>query len=395
MANNTEAVIISAVRTATGKFMGSLKGFKATELGAMVVREAINRAGLQPDQIDEVIMGNVVQAGLGQNPARQAALKAGIPFGVSALTINKVCGSGLKAVMLAANEVKLGEADFVVAGGMESMSNAPYLLVGAREGYRMGDQKVVDSMVHDGLWCAFENFHMGNTGEIVADKYSIPRADQDEYAANSHRKAAAAAAAGKFKDEILAIEIPQKKGDPVIFDTDEAVREDTTAEVLSKLKPAFKKEGTVTAGNAPPVNDGASALVVTTLHKAQELGIEPMARIVAQATSGLEPRMLMMAPVDAMKKVMQKAGWSLNEVDLIEINEAFSVQAIAIMRELDLDPARVNVNGGAVALGHAIGQSGSRVLTTMLYEMQRRNVRRGLAALCLGGGNAVAMAVER
>lgn len=395
MANNTEAVIISAVRTATGKFMGSLKGFKATELGALVVREAINRAGLQPDQIDEVIMGNVVQAGLGQNPARQAALKAGIPFGVSALTINKVCGSGLKAVMLAANEVKLGEADFVVAGGMESMSNAPFLLVGAREGYRMGDQKVVDSMVHDGLWCAFENFHMGNTGEIVAEKYSIPRADQDEYAANSHRKAAAAVKAGKFKDEILPVEIPQKKGDPVIFDTDEAVREDTTAEVLSKLKPAFKKEGTVTAGNAPPVNDGASALVVTTLGKAQELGIEPMARIVAQATSGLEPRMLMMAPVDAMKKVMHKAGWSLNEVDLIEINEAFSVQAIAIMRELDLDSARVNVNGGAVALGHAIGQSGSRVLTTMLHEMQRRNVRRGLAALCLGGGNAVAMAVER
>lgn len=395
MANNTEAVIISAVRTATGKFMGSLKGFKATELGALVVREAINRAGLQPDQIDEVIMGNVVQAGLGQNPARQAALKAGIPFGVSALTINKVCGSGLKAVMLAANEVKLGEADFVVAGGMESMSNAPFLLVGAREGYRMGDQKVVDSMVHDGLWCAFENFHMGNTGEIVAEKYSIPREAQDEYAANSHRKAAAAVKAGKFKDEILPVEIPQKKGDPVIFDTDEAVREDTTAEVLSKLKPAFKKEGTVTAGNAPPVNDGASALVVTTLHKAQELGIEPMARIVAQATSGLEPRMLMMAPVDAMKKVMHKAGWSLNEVDLIEINEAFSVQAIAIMRELDLDSARVNVNGGAVALGHAIGQSGSRVLTTMLHEMQRRNVRRGLAALCLGGGNAVAMAVER
>jgi len=395
MADNTEAVIISAVRTATGKFMGSLKGFKATELGAMVVREAINRAGLQPDQIEEVIMGNVVQAGLGQNPARQAALKAGIPFGVSALTINKVCGSGLKAVMLAANEVKLGEADFVVAGGMESMSNAPYLLVGAREGYRMGDQKIVDSMVHDGLWCAFENFHMGNTGEIIADKYSIPREAQDEYAANSHRKAAAAAKAGKFKDEILSIEIPQKKGDPVIFDTDEAVREDTTAEVLSKLKPAFKKEGTVTAGNAPPVNDGASALVVTTLQKAQALGIEPMARIVAQATSGVEPRMLMMAPVDAMKKVMQKAGWSLDEVDLIEINEAFSVQAIAIMRELDLDPARVNVNGGAVALGHAIGQSGSRVLTTMLHEMRRRNVRRGLAALCLGGGNAVAMAVER
>ena len=395
MADRTEAVIISAVRTPTGKFQGALKNFKATELGAMVVREAVKRAGLEPDKIDEVIMGCVVQAGLGQNPARQAALKAGIPFGVSALTINKVCGSGLKSVMLAANEVKLGEADFVVAGGMESMSNAPYLLSGARDGFRMGDQKLVDSMVHDGLWCAFENFHMGNTGEIVADKYTVSREEQDEYAANSHRKAADAIAAGRFKDEILAVEIPQKKGDPVIFDTDEPVRGETTKEVLAKLKPAFKAEGTVTAGNAPPVNDGASALVVTTLEKAREIGVEPLARIVAQATSGLEPRMLMMAPVDAMKKTLAKAGWSFDEVDLIEINEAFSVQAIAIMRELKLDPSIVNVNGGAVALGHAIGQSGSRVLTTMLHEMKRRNVKRGLAALCLGGGNAVAMAVER
>lgn len=395
MSEQTEAVIISSVRTPTGKFLGTLKDFKATELGAMVVREAIRRAGIEPEKIDEVIMGCVVQAGVGQNPARQAALKAGIPFGVSALTINKVCGSGLKSVMLAANEVKLGEAAFVVAGGMESMSNAPYLLTGAREGYRMGDQKVVDSMVHDGLWCAFENFHMGNTGEIVADKYTVSREEQDEYAANSHRKAAEAIKAGRFKDEILAIEIKQKKGDPVIFDTDETVRGDTTKEVLAKLKPAFKAEGTVTAGNAPPVNDGASALVVTSLAKARELGIEPMARIVAQATSGLEPRMLMMAPVDAMKKTLAKAGWTFDEVDLIEINEAFSVQAVAIIRELKLNPEIVNVNGGAVALGHAIGQSGSRVLTTMLHEMKRRNVRRGLAALCLGGGNAVAMAVER
>ena len=395
MADRTEAVIISAVRTPTGKFQGALKNFKATELGAMVVREAVKRAGLEPDKIDEVIMGCVVQAGLGQNPARQAALKAGIPFGVSALTINKVCGSGLKSVMLAANEVKLGEADFVVAGGMESMSNAPYILSGARDGFRMGDQKLVDSMVHDGLWCAFENFHMGNTGEIVAEKYTVSREEQDEYAANSHRKAADAIAAGRFKDEILAVELPQKKGDPVIFDTDEPVRGETTKEVLAKLKPAFKAEGTVTAGNAPPVNDGASALVVTTLEKAREIGVEPLARIVAQATSGLEPRMLMMAPVDAMKKTLAKAGWSFDEVDLIEINEAFSVQAIAIMRELKLDPSIVNVNGGAVALGHAIGQSGSRVLTTMLHEMKRRNVKRGLAALCLGGGNAVAMAVER
>ncbi|MCP9493560.1 MAG: acetyl-CoA C-acetyltransferase [Pyrinomonadaceae bacterium MAG19_C2-C3] len=395
MSEQAEAVIISAVRTPTGKFQGTLKDFKATELGAMVVREAIRRAGIEPEKVDEVIMGCVVQAGTGQNPARQAALKAGIPFGVSALTINKVCGSGLKAVMLAANEIKLGEATFVVAGGMESMSNAPYLLTGAREGYRMGDQKVVDSMVHDGLWCAFENFHMGNTGEIVADKYTVSREEQDEYAANSHRKAAEAIKAGRFKDEILAVEIKQKKGDPIIFDTDETVRGETTKEVLAKLKPAFKAEGTVTAGNAPPVNDGASALVVTSLAQARELGIEPMARIVAQATSGLEPRMLMMAPVDAMKKTLAKAGWTFDEVDLIEINEAFSVQAVAIIRELKLNPEIVNVNGGAVALGHAIGQSGSRVLTTMLHEMKRRNVRRGLAALCLGGGNAVAMAVER
>ncbi len=395
MSEQTEAVILSAVRTPTGKFQGALKDFKATELGAMVVREAVKRAGVEPEKIDEVIMGCVVQAGVGQNPARQVALKAGIPFGVSALTINKVCGSGLKSVMLAANEIKLGEAAFVVAGGMESMSNAPYLLTGAREGYRMGDQKVVDSMVHDGLWCAFENFHMGNTGEIVADKYTVSREEQDEYAANSHRKAAEAIKAGRFKEEILPIEIKQKKGDPIIFDTDETVRGETTKEVLAKLKPAFKAEGTVTAGNAPPVNDGASALVVTSLVQAKQMGVEPMARIVAQATSGLEPRMLMMAPIDAMKKTLAKAGWSFDEVDLIEINEAFSVQAVAIIRELNLNPEIVNVNGGAVALGHAIGQSGSRVLTTMLHEMKRRNVRRGLAALCLGGGNAVAMAVER
>ncbi len=395
MSEQTEAVIISAVRTPTGKFQGALKNFKATELGAMVVREAIKRAGLEPDQIDEVIMGCVVQAGVGQNPARQAALKAGIPFGVSALTINKVCGSGLKAVMLAANEVKLGEARFVVAGGMESMSNTPYLLNGARDGLKMGDQKIVDSMVHDGLWCAFENFHMGNTGEIIAEKFTVSREDQDDYAANSHRKAFEAIKAGRFKDEILPVEIPQKKGDPIIFDTDEPVRGETTKEILAKLKPAFKAEGTVTAGNAPPVNDGASALVVTSMEEARKLGIEPLGRIVAQATSGVEPRMLMMAPIDAMKKVLAKVGWSFDEVDLIEINEAFSVQAVAIIRELKLDESKINVNGGAVALGHAIGQSGSRVLTTMLYEMKRRNVKRGLAALCLGGGNAVAMAVER
>jgi acetyl-CoA C-acetyltransferase len=391
-----EAVIISAVRTPTGKFQGALKGFKATELGAMVVREAVRRAGgVQPEEVDEVIMGCVIQAGLGQNPARQAALKGGIPFGVSAVTINKVCGSGLKAVMMAAQGVQLGDTDLVVAGGMESMTNAPYLIPNAREGYRLGNGVLVDSMIHDGLWCAFENYHMGNTGEVVAERYNVTRAEQDEYALNSHRKAAAAIKEGRFKDEILAVEIPQKKGAALVFDTDEAVREDTSIEALGKLKPAFREGGTVTAGNAPGVNDGASALVVTSLERARQLNLEPMARIAAQATSGIQPELVMMAPVEAIRRVLKKAGWTLDEVDLIELNEAFSVQAIAIIKELELDPRKVNVNGGAVALGHAIGQSGSRVLTTMLYEMKRRNVHRGLAALCLGGGNAVAMAVER
>ncbi|MDT4896854.1 MAG: acetyl-CoA C-acetyltransferase [Acidobacteriota bacterium] len=391
-----EAVIISAVRTPTGKFQGALKDFSATDLGALVVRESVRRAGVKPEDVDEVIMGCVIQAGLGQNPARQAALHGGIPFGVSAVTINKVCGSGLKAVMMAAQGIQLGDSEIVVAGGMESMTNAPYLIPKAREGYRLGNGVLVDAMINDGLWCAFENYHMGNTGEVVATRYHVTREEQDEYALNSHRKAAAAIKAGKFKDEILALEIPQKKGAPLLFETDESVREDTSLEALAKLKPAFKKEGgSVTAGNAPGVNDGASALVVTSLERARALGVEPMARIAAQATSGIEPELVMMAPVEAIRKVLKKAGWSLSEVDLIELNEAFSVQAVAIIKELDLDPQKVNVNGGAVALGHAIGQSGSRLLTTMLYEMKRRDVHRGLAALCLGGGNAVAMAVER
>ncbi|MBV9959158.1 MAG: acetyl-CoA C-acetyltransferase [Acidobacteria bacterium] len=391
-----EAVIISAVRTPTGKFQGALKNFSATDLGALVVREAVNRAGVSSEEVDEVIMGCVIQAGVGQNPARQAALKGGIPFGVSAVTVNKVCGSGLKSVMMAAQAVQLGDADVVVAGGMESMTNAPYLLPKVREGLRLGNSEMVDAMIHDGLWCAFENYHMGNTGEVVAERYHVTRAEQDEYALNSHKKAAAAIKAGYFKDEILPIEIPQKKGDPVIFDTDEPVREDTSVEALAKLKPAFKREGgTVTAGNAPGVNDGASAVVVTTLERAREMGVEPLARIVAQATSGIHPELVMMAPVEAMQKVLKKAGWTFDEVDLIELNEAFSVQAVAIIKELNLDPQKVNVNGGAVALGHAIGQSGSRLLTTILHEMKRRNVHRGLVALCLGGGNAVAMAVER
>ncbi|HEX6185755.1 MAG TPA: acetyl-CoA C-acetyltransferase [Pyrinomonadaceae bacterium] len=395
MPERREAVIISAARTPTGKFLGALKGFTAPQLGALVVRESVRRAGVAPEDVDEVIMGCVVQAGLGQNPARQAALHGGIPFGVSAVTINKVCGSGLKSVMMAAQGIQLGDAEVVVAGGMESMSNAPYLLKQAREGLRMGDGKLVDSMIHDGLWCAFENYHMGNTGEVVAERYGVTREEQDEYALNSHRKAAAAIKAGKFKDEIIPVEIPQKKGAALVFDTDEAVREDTSLEALARLRPAFRESGTVTAGNAPGVNDGASALVVTSEERARQLGIEPLARVAAQATSGIQPELVMMAPVEAIRKVVRKAGWSLGEVDLIELNEAFSVQAVAIIRELGLDPEKVNVNGGAVALGHAIGQSGSRLLTTMLYEMKRRNARRGLAALCLGGGNAVALAVER
>jgi acetyl-CoA C-acetyltransferase len=395
MAELNEAVIISAVRTPVGKFLGALKGFSATELGAIAVREAVKRAGIKPEEVDEVIMGCVIQAGLGQNPARQAAVHGGLPTTVSAVTVNKVCGSGLKAVMMAAQGVRLGDTEVVVAGGMESMSNAPYLLPKAREGYRLGNGELVDSMINDGLWCSFENYHMGCTGEVVAEEYSVGRTEQDEFAVGSHRKAAAAIKAGKFKDEIVSIEIPQKKGPAVVFATDETVREDTSMEVLGKLKPAFKKEGTVTAGNAPGVNDGASAVVVTSLNRARDLGVEPMARIVAQATSGVEPRLVMMAPVEAVRKLLKKTGWTASEVDLIELNEAFSVAAIAVMRELGLDPARVNVNGGAVALGHAIGQSGSRLLTTMLYELKRRDAHRGIVSLCLGGGNAVAMAVER
>jgi acetyl-CoA C-acetyltransferase len=390
-----EAVIISAARTPVGKFLGSLKGFSATELGSIVVRESVKRAGIKPEDVDEVIMGCVIQAGLGQNPARQAALNGGLPSTVAAVTVNKVCGSGLKAVMMAAQGVQLGDSEMVVAGGMESMSNAPYLIPKAREGYRLGNGELVDAMINDGLWCAFENYHMGCTGEVVADEYKVSRAEQDEFAVSSHRKAAAAIKAGRFKDEIVPVEIKQKKGAALVFDTDETVREDTTVEVLGKLKPAFKSEGSVTAGNAPGVNDGASAVVVTSLRRARELGVEPMAKIVAQAVSGVDPRLVMMAPVEAVRKLLKKTGWSASEVDLVELNEAFSVAALAVTRELGLDPEKVNVNGGAVALGHAIGQSGSRLLTTMLYELKRRDARRGIVSLCLGGGNAVAMAIER
>jgi acetyl-CoA C-acetyltransferase len=393
--NTRDSVIVSAVRTPTGKFLGALKDFTAPQLGALVVREAVRRAGIDPASVDECIMGQVIQAGAGQNPARQAALNGGLGDHVAALTINKVCGSGLKAVMLAAQGIAVGDIDIAVAGGMESMSSAPYLLPRVREGLRMGDGKVVDALITDGLWCSFENCHMGISGEVVAEKYAVAREEQDRYAAESHRKAARATREGWFRDEILPISIPQKKGNPLVVDRDEPIREDTTAEALAALKPAFKKDGSVTAGNAPGVNDAAAALVVMAADKAAAAGLKPMARIVGQATSGLPPKFVMMTPVEAVRKLASKIGWSLADVDLFEINEAFSVQAVAVMRELGIDPGKVNVHGGAVALGHAIGASGARVLTTLLYALQRRNGTRGIAALCLGGGNGVAVAVER
>lgn len=391
----TDAVILSGARTPVGKFLGALKDFSAVDLGTIAARAAIERAGIDPAEVNEVIMGNVVQAGNGQNPARQVALRAGVPDAVSALTINKVCGSGLKAVMLAANAIRVGEIETAVAGGMESMTNAPYLLLRARQGYRLGNGELTDSMIHDGLWCAFDDWHMGCTGEVVAERYNVSREEQDSYALNSHRKAVTAMKEGRFDKEIIPIEIPQKKGEPLVIRADEGPREDTSVEALARLKPAFKEGGSVTAGNAPGVNDGAAALIVTSSDAARRLGRKPLARIVAQASSGVEPKLVMMAPITAIQKTLERAGWALDQVDLIELNEAFSVQAVAITRELGIDPERLNVNGGAVALGHPIGASGARVLVTLLHEMQRRDVRRGLVALCLGGGNAVAMAVER
>jgi acetyl-CoA C-acetyltransferase len=397
MPANNDVVIISACRTPVGKFQGSLSDLSATQLGAIVVREAVKRAGIDAKQVDECIMGNVVSAGLGQNPARQAAIYGGLAPEVGAMTINKVCGSGLKAVALAEQAIETGNSTIVVAGGMESMTNAPYLLPQGRKGFRMGDAQVVDSMIRDGLWDVYNNYHMGITGENVAEKYGITREEQDEFAVNSHRKAVSAMKECRFKSQIVPVELPAKKkgAAPVIFDKDESPREDTTIEILRSLKPAFKKDGTVTAGNAPGVNDGAAAVVVTSASKAQEVGAKPMVRIVAQATSGIDPAWVMMAPVAAVRKIWEKTGWKNEDVDLYELNEAFSVQALGVMRELGLDPNKVNVNGGAVAIGHPIGASGARVLTTLIYEMIRRDVHRGIAALCLGGGNAVAMAVER
>ncbi len=392
-----DVVIVSAVRTPVGKFQGSLAGFTATQLGALVVREAVHRASLDPALIDECIMGNVVSAGLGQNPARQAALHGGLPPEVSALTINKVCGSGLKAVGLAVQAIQTGNAQIVVAGGMESMSNAPYLLPQGRNGFRMGDAKVVDSMIHDGLWDIFNDYHMGLTGENVAEKHSITREQQDSYALESHRRAAEAQQHGRFAQEMLAVDIPAKKKGDVLgrLDRDESVRPDASIEGLRALKPAFKKDGTVTAGNAPGVNDGAAAVVVMSASRAKELGLKPLVHVRAQASSGIDPQWVMLAPVVGTQRVLEKAGWTKEEVDLYELNEAFAVQALGVVRELGLDLSNVNVNGGAVAIGHPIGASGARVLTTLIYEMIRRDVHKGVAALCLGGGNSVAMAVER
>ena len=408
-----DAVIVSAVRTPVGKFQGSLQSFSAPQLGALAVREAVRRAGLgltpkaenetaetkdlELKEIDECIMGCVLQAGLGQNPARQAAIHGGLPPQAGAFTVNQVCGSGLKAVVLAAQVIQTGNAEMVVAGGMESMSNAPYLLPQARSGYRMGNGALVDSMINDGLWEAYKGFHMGVGAEMIAAKYGITREEQDAFAAESHRRAAAAAASGFFREEILAIEVPAaKKGaPPKKFDTDESVRPETTAEILAGLKPAFQKDGTVTAGNSPGVSDGAAALVVTSAERAQALGLKPIAVIRAQSTSGGEPEWFGLAPIEAVRKVAARAGWSLNDVDLFELNEAFSVQALAVLRDLELDPAKVNVHGGAVAIGHPIGASGARVLTTLLFAMERYGKSKGIAALCLGGGNAVGLAVER
>ena len=397
-----ESVIVSAVRTPTGRFLGGLKDFTAPQLGALAVREAVARAGIDPGSVDECIMGNVIQAGNGQNPARQAALSGGLADHVAALTINKVCGSGLKAVMLAAQGIATGDIDVAVAGGMESMSNAPYLLPRVREGLRMGNATMIDSMIQDGLWCAFENCHMGISGETVADMYQVGRSEQDTYAAESHRKAAHATREGWFKDEILPISVGAVRERPLhgerprpIIDRDESIREDTTAETLGALKPAFKKDGSVTAGNAPGVNDGAAALVVMAAEKARALGLKPIARIIGQATSGLAPKLVMMTPVEAVRRLLKKTGWSIDDVDLIELNEAFSVQAVAVLGELGVDAAKVNVNGGAVALGHPIGASGARILTTLLYALKDRKLKRGVATLCLGGGNGVALAIER
>ncbi len=389
-----DPIILSAVRTPIGRFLGGLSSLSATQLGALAVAEAVRRAGVSPDAVDEVIMGNVVSAGLGQNPARQAALGAGLPPAVSAVTINKVCGSGLKAVMLAAQAVKLGDESVVVAGGMESMSRAPFLVEGARSGYRLGHGELVDSVIRDGLWDVYEDYHMGCTAEVVAAEYKVTREQQDAWALQSHQRAVAAMDAGRFKAEILPVEIPGRKGETTRVEADESPRRDTSLEALARLRPVFQKDGTVTAGNAPGLNDGAAALLVTSAAQAKTLGREPLARIVGYATGGLEPRLVMMAPEVAVRKLWKRTGWSAGDADLYEFNEAFAVQQVALSRTLEIPAEKINVNGGAVALGHPIGASGARVLTTLIHALKDRGKRRGIAALCLGGGNAVAMAVE-
>ena len=392
--SKTEAVIVAAVRTAIGSFNGSLKNISAPDLGAAVIKDALKQAGVQPDQVDEIIMGNVLQAGVGQNPARQAAIKAGIPESASSMTINKVCGSGLKAVHLAAQAIIAGDAEVVVAGGMENMSQAPYLLKNARDGFKMGDQKLVDSMISDGLWCAFNDYHMGVTAENLCSKYDIGRGEQDEFAASSQEKAVKAIEEGKFKDEIVPIEIPQRKGEPVVFDTDEYPKKGTTAEKLGGLRPAFKKDGSVTAGNASGINDGAAALVVMSREKAEELGLKPLVVIKANASAGVDPSIMGIGPVDAVKKALNKAGMTMEEMELIEANEAFAAQSLAVDRELKFNKEILNVNGGAIALGHPIGASGARILVTLIHEMKRRQAKKGLATLCIGGGQGVATVVE-
>jgi acetyl-CoA C-acetyltransferase len=394
MADGKDVVIVSGARTATGRFLGSLASMRAPDLGAIAIKAAVERAGIKPEDVEEVLMGNVVGAGVGQNPARQAAIKAGIPPSVGSTTINKVCGSGLKTVVFATQAIKVGDYGCIVAGGLESMSQCPYMLPKARTGYRLGNGTLVDLMIHDGLWDIYNDFHMGNTGELVAEKYGISRQEQDEYAYNSHRKAIAAIKGGKFKNEIVPVEVPQRKGDPIIFDVDETAREDTTVEKLAKLRPAFKKDGTVTAGNAPGVNDGGSAVVVMSRERAEKLGAKPIARVTGYATGGVEPKWVMLAPIEAVKNLFKVTDYKMDDFDLIELNEAFSVQAIATIRELGMDPEKVNVNGGGVALGHAIGSTGCRILVTLLYALKDRGLKKGLATLCLGGGNAVALTVE-
>ncbi len=390
-----EVVIVSAVRTAVGSFNGSLKSVSAPELGSIVIKGAVEKAGLTIDQIEEVIMGNVLQAGLGQNPARQASIKAGVPVSTPALTINKVCGSGLKTVHLAAQSIMLGDQNIVVAGGMENMSQAPYLLQGAREGLRMGDQNMIDSMVHDGLWCAFNDYHMGVTAENLCEHYNLSREEMDEFAAWSQQKAQAAIEDGRFKDEILPVSIPQRKGDSIVFDTDEYVKPGTTSEKLAKLRPAFKKDGGVTAGNASGINDGAAAVVLMSKEKAEELGIEPLAVIRSNASGGVDPSVMGLGPVPATIKALERAGLSMSQMNLVEANEAFAAQSLAVGRDLEFNKEILNVNGGAIALGHPIGASGTRILVTLLHELKRRDERYGLATLCIGGGQGVTTIVER